>query len=147
MWRRCGDNCKTTTIWLSWALNITIYDNIDILPIPILVPPSPFSLPSLPTHTPTPDAAEPPQEVMDGRSSVDRFQGAHLHKWYIHIAWCIYVLYIPSHAASSYQPHLDCIYPCSQTTSSLAPRLCLASSQTTSSLVPRPHLASFPDHI
>ena len=34
MWRRCDDNCKTTTIRLSWALNITIYDNIDILPIP-----------------------------------------------------------------------------------------------------------------
>jgi len=25
---------KTTTIRLPWALNITIYDNIDILPIP-----------------------------------------------------------------------------------------------------------------
>ena len=35
MWRQCDNNCKTTMIWLSWALNITIYDNIDILPIPI----------------------------------------------------------------------------------------------------------------
>ena len=34
MWRRYDDNCKTTTIQLSWALNILIYDNIDILPIP-----------------------------------------------------------------------------------------------------------------
>jgi len=34
MWRRYGNNCKSTMIQLSWALNITIYDNIDILPIP-----------------------------------------------------------------------------------------------------------------
>ena len=27
---------KTTTIRLSWALNIMIYDNINILPIPVL---------------------------------------------------------------------------------------------------------------
>ena len=30
-------NCKTTTIQLSWTLNITIYDNIDLLPIPTKV--------------------------------------------------------------------------------------------------------------
>ena len=34
MWGRYDDNCKTTTIRLSWALNITIYNNINILPIP-----------------------------------------------------------------------------------------------------------------
>jgi len=31
---RYADNCKTATIRLSWALNITLYDNIDTLPIP-----------------------------------------------------------------------------------------------------------------
>ena len=34
MWRRYDDNCKNTTIRLSSDLNITIYDNIDILPVP-----------------------------------------------------------------------------------------------------------------
>jgi len=34
MWRQYDDNCKTTTIQLSWDLNVTMYDNIDILPIP-----------------------------------------------------------------------------------------------------------------
>jgi len=32
--RQYDNNCKTTTIQLSWALTITTYDNIDILPIP-----------------------------------------------------------------------------------------------------------------
>ena len=35
MWRWYDDNCQTTTIQLSWTLNITIYDNF-ILPIPTL---------------------------------------------------------------------------------------------------------------
>ena len=34
MQKRYDNNCKTTTIWLLWAVNITILCNIDILPIP-----------------------------------------------------------------------------------------------------------------
>ena len=40
VWRRYDDNCKTTTIRLLWALNITIYNNVNILPIPSATPSS-----------------------------------------------------------------------------------------------------------
>ena len=143
MWRRCGDNCKTTTIWLSWALNITIYDNIDILPIPILVPPSPFSLPSLPT---------PPHSHTHTRCCwiSTRSHGWTVFSWQISRSTPPQTVY--THCMM-YLCSLDSFihfYSCSQTThSQTTTNLISRHFQTTTNLFSRPQLISFrpPGHV
>ena len=60
MQKQYEGNCKTAMIRLGWALNITIYDNIDISPIPTDEPCSflPPTAPHTLTHIHTPSTGE-----------------------------------------------------------------------------------------